>query len=70
MWLCPVYPRHSRPVMSAECVFSVQALYDDAGVKEGAAEEPEGGSESAWLCRDISACRLIRLKARRTGSRS
>ncbi len=70
MWLYPVHSRHSWPVMPTECIFFIQALYDDAGVKEGAADEPQGGSECAWLCRDNSACRLVKLEARRTGSRS
>ena len=35
--------------MSAEGIFSVQTLYDNAGVEEGAADKPKGGGESAWL---------------------
>lgn len=36
--------------MAAECVFSIQALYDNPSVEEGATNEPEGGGECAWLC--------------------
>ena len=47
--LCPVYTRHSWSIMATESVFSIQTLYDHAGVEEGAANEPEGGGECAWL---------------------
>lgn len=69
-WLGPVYTRHSWSVMAAECVLSIQALNDDAGVQKGAANEPEGGGECAWLWPYVSAFRQIRLDSRRTGSRS
>ena len=59
VWLCPVYSRYSWPVMAAECVFSIQALYDDTSVEEGAAKEPESGGDRAWLCPHISAYRQI-----------
>lgn len=36
--------------MATECVFSIQALYDDTSVEEGASYKPEGGGECAWLC--------------------
>jgi len=37
---CPVYARCARPIMASKCVFSVQAFDNNAGVEEGATEEP------------------------------
>ena len=68
--LGPIDARHSWPVMATKCIFSVQTLYDDTSVEEGAANEPEGGRKGAWLLPYISVGRWIRLEARRTGSRS
>lgn len=68
--LCPVYPRHSRSIMATECIFPVQALYDNTSMEERATEEPEGGRECTWLCPGFSAYRLNRQEVRRTGSRS
>ena len=49
--------------MATECVFPIQVLYDNTGVEEGAADEPESGGECTWLSPYALVCRWIRFGA-------
>ena len=51
-----------RVIVAAESIFAVQRFDDDAGVKKGGSEVPEGGGEFAGLCgMEVLACGHFRM---------